>query len=95
MAYRDYQDFLKFLESKNELVRIKEPVSPYLEITEITDRVVKKGGPALLFENVVGPTHRTSSPNVMSAVMKNPSITYQSNEMNIFVIGLSILNSVN
>jgi 4-hydroxy-3-polyprenylbenzoate decarboxylase len=74
MAYRDYQDFLKFLESKNELVRIKEPVSPYLEITEITDRVVKNGGPALLFETVVGPTHRTSSPNVMSAVMKNPSI---------------------
>jgi 4-hydroxy-3-polyprenylbenzoate decarboxylase len=74
MAYRDYQDFLSFLESKNQLVRIKEPISPYLEITEVTDRVVKKGGPALLFENVVGPTHRTSSPNPDSAVMRNPSI---------------------
>jgi 4-hydroxy-3-polyprenylbenzoate decarboxylase len=74
MAYRDYQHFLEFLESKNQLVRIKEPISPYLEITEITDRVVKKGGPALLFENVVGPTHRTKSPNHMSAVMRNASI---------------------
>jgi len=36
------------------LVRIKEPVSPYLEITEITDRVCKAGGPALLFEQVPG-----------------------------------------
>lgn len=45
-----------------------------MEITEITDRVVKKGGPALLFENVVGPTHRTSSPNPQSAVQRNPSI---------------------
>jgi 4-hydroxy-3-polyprenylbenzoate decarboxylase len=74
MAYRDYRHFLEFLESKKELVRIKEPISPYLEITEITDRVVKKGGPALLFENVVGPTHRTSTPNPMSAVMNHASI---------------------
>jgi 4-hydroxy-3-polyprenylbenzoate decarboxylase len=74
MAYRDFQHFLEFLESKGELRRINEPMSPYLEITEVTDRVVKKGGPALLFENVVGPTHRTSSPNPMSAVMNHPSI---------------------
>jgi 4-hydroxy-3-polyprenylbenzoate decarboxylase len=74
MAYRDYRHFLEFLESKGELKRITEEVSPYLEITEITDRVVKKGGPALLFENVVGPTHRTSSPNPQSAVQRNPSI---------------------
>jgi 4-hydroxy-3-polyprenylbenzoate decarboxylase len=74
MAYRDYRHFLEFLESKKELVRINEPVSPYLEITEVTDRVVKRGGPALLFENVVGPSHRTSTPNPMSAVMNHPSI---------------------
>jgi 4-hydroxy-3-polyprenylbenzoate decarboxylase len=74
MAYRDFQHFLEVLESKGELKRIGEPVSPYLEITEITDRVVKKAGPALLFENVVGPTHRTSTPDPMSAVMRNPSI---------------------
>ena len=74
MAYRDFQHFLEVLESKGELKRITEAVSPYLEITEITDRVVKKGGPALLFENVQGPTHRTSSTNPQSAVMNNPSI---------------------
>ena len=74
MAYRDFQHFLEVLESKGELKRISEPVSPYLEITEIADRVVKKAGPALLFENPVGPSHRTSSSNVMSAVMNHPSI---------------------
>ena len=78
MAYRDFQHFLEVLESKGELKRISEPISPYLEITEVTDRVVKKAGPALLFENVVGPTHRTSSPNPLSAVMRNPSIDPQS-----------------
>lgn len=74
MAYRDFQHFLEVLDSKGELKRITEPVSPYLEITEITDRIVKKGGPALLFENPVGPPHRLGSPNVMSAVMNHPSI---------------------
>ena len=54
MAYKDLQAFVKALEKKGELVRIKEPVSPYLEITEITDRVCKRYGPALLFENVSG-----------------------------------------
>jgi 4-hydroxy-3-polyprenylbenzoate decarboxylase len=42
------------LDRRGELRRISEPVSPYLEITEITDRVCKKGGPALLFEQVAG-----------------------------------------
>ena len=46
------QEFINFLESKNELVRIKEECDPVLEITEIADRVMKKGGPALLFEKV-------------------------------------------
>ncbi len=53
-AYKDLQEFLKRLESEGELLRIKEPVSVELEITEITDRVVKEGGPALLFERVKG-----------------------------------------
>lgn len=74
MAYRSFQHFLDFLDSKGQLRRINHPVSPYLEITEITDRVVKAGGPALLFENVVGPPHRLGSPNVKSAVLNNPSI---------------------
>jgi 4-hydroxy-3-polyprenylbenzoate decarboxylase len=54
MGYRNLQEFIARLEKAGELVRIKEPVSPYLEITEITDRVSKLGGPALLFENVPG-----------------------------------------
>jgi 4-hydroxy-3-polyprenylbenzoate decarboxylase len=54
MAYCDLQDFIRKLEKHGELVRIKEPVSPVLEITEITDRVCKLLGPALLFENVQG-----------------------------------------
>lgn len=74
MAYRDFQHFLDVLESQGELKRIREPVSPYLEITEITDRVMKAGGPALLFEHVVGPPHRLGTVNPMSAVMGHPSI---------------------
>jgi 4-hydroxy-3-polyprenylbenzoate decarboxylase len=54
MAYKSLQHFVEVLERQGELVRITEPVSPVLEITEITDRVSKKFGPALLFENVPG-----------------------------------------
>ncbi len=51
MAYRDQNHFIKVLEDAGELVRIKEYVNPHLEITEITDRISKAYGPALLFEN--------------------------------------------
>ncbi len=56
MAYRDFQDFIAQLEQAGELRRITAPVDPYLEITEIADRVMKMpdGGPALLFENPRG-----------------------------------------
>lgn len=74
MAYRDFQHFLQVLESQGELKRIAEPVSPYLEITEIADRVMKREGPALLFENPVGPPHRLGTPSHESAVMNHPSI---------------------
>lgn len=56
MGYKNLQEFIKRLEKEGELKRITEPVSPYLEITEITDRVCKKNGPALLFTNVPGYT---------------------------------------
>ncbi|HQW23759.1 MAG TPA: menaquinone biosynthesis decarboxylase, partial [Bacteroidia bacterium] len=49
--YRNTQHWIKTLEEKGELVRIKEYVNPELEITEITDRISKQYGPALLFEN--------------------------------------------
>jgi len=54
MAYRDIQEFAVLLEKKGLLKRIKVQVDAELEITEITDRVCKKNGPALLFENVKG-----------------------------------------
>jgi 4-hydroxy-3-polyprenylbenzoate decarboxylase len=54
VAYKDLQEFIQVLESKGELIRIKTQVDPELEITEISDRVSKKYGPALLFENVKG-----------------------------------------
>lgn len=48
------RQFIDFLEARGELVRVREPVDAHLEITEITDRTTKGGGPALLFENVRG-----------------------------------------
>lgn len=54
MKYRDLRDFIDGLESKGELVRISEPVDPNLEITEICDRTLRSGGPAILFENPIG-----------------------------------------
>ncbi len=54
MKYRDLRDFIKQLEKQGELKRITIPVDPYLEITEICDRTLKQGGPALLFENPTG-----------------------------------------
>lgn len=51
MSYTGLKDFIIDLEKKNELLRIKEYVNPVLEITEITDRITKSGGKALLFEN--------------------------------------------
>ena len=56
MPYHSLREFIDRLENENELVRIKDHVSPILEITEITDRVSKQpgGGKALLFENVEG-----------------------------------------
>ncbi|WP_422410136.1 MULTISPECIES: 4-hydroxy-3-polyprenylbenzoate decarboxylase [unclassified Endozoicomonas] len=54
MKYRDLRDFIKLLEKQGELVRIKTEVDPYLEMTEISDRTLRKKGPALLFENPKG-----------------------------------------
>jgi 4-hydroxy-3-polyprenylbenzoate decarboxylase len=48
---RDLRDWIALLEREGELHRVAAEVDPYLEITEVTDRVVKAGGPALLFEN--------------------------------------------
>ena len=54
MAYSDLRDFIRRLEKEGELKRISVEVDPVLEITEITDRVTRAGGPALLFERPRG-----------------------------------------
>ncbi|MDE3180261.1 MAG: menaquinone biosynthesis decarboxylase [Acidobacteriota bacterium] len=50
MAYNNLREFISCLERENELKRVKVPMDVDLEITEVTDRVSKAGGPALLFE---------------------------------------------
>lgn len=55
--YNDLRDFIQRLEKGNELKRIKMEVDPILEVAEITDRISKQMGPALLFENVKGSSH--------------------------------------
>ena len=54
MQYRDLRDFISQLENSGQLRRIQHPVDPRLEITEICDRTLRAGGPALLFENPKG-----------------------------------------
>ncbi|MWP61433.1 4-hydroxy-3-polyprenylbenzoate decarboxylase [Gilliamella sp. Pas-s25] len=54
MHFSNFRDFLDYLEQQGELKRITFPVNPYLEMTEIADRVLRNEGPALLFENPIG-----------------------------------------
>jgi len=54
MKYKDLRDFIARLEQDGELKRIAVEVDPYLEMTEICDRTLRAGGPALLFENPKG-----------------------------------------
>ncbi len=54
MKYKDLRDFIAKLEREGELKRIGVEVDPYLEMTEICDRTLRAGGPAILFENPKG-----------------------------------------
>ncbi|SDI36831.1 3-octaprenyl-4hydroxybenzoate decarboxylase [Ferrimonas sediminum] len=54
MKFRDIREFISHLEQAGELKRVNAEVDPHLEMTEISDRVLRSGGPALLFENVKG-----------------------------------------
>ncbi|WP_207061586.1 4-hydroxy-3-polyprenylbenzoate decarboxylase [Motiliproteus sp. SC1-56] len=54
MKYKDLRDFIQGLEDRGELVRVKAEVDPHLEMTEICDRTLRAGGPAILFENPKG-----------------------------------------
>lgn len=62
MAYSSLRDFMAMLEADGLLKRVTQPVSMNLEVTEIQDRVLRAGGPALLFENV---THLDGRPSEM------------------------------
>ena len=53
MAYRSLRDFIARLEEAGELVRVNEPVSTVLEMTEIQTRLIAEGGPAVIFENPI------------------------------------------
>ncbi|PAU36376.1 3-octaprenyl-4-hydroxybenzoate carboxy-lyase [Vibrio coralliilyticus] len=54
MSFKDLRDFIAHLEQEGKLKRISEPVDPHYEMTEISDRTLRAGGPALLFENPIG-----------------------------------------
>src|SRR5215469_13382792 len=57
MPFASLSDFIDALRRAGELQVVRAGVDPHLEISEITDRVVKEGGPALLFRNVRGSEH--------------------------------------
>lgn len=72
MKYRDLRDFIRQLEALGELKRVGTEVSTHLEITEICDRVLRAGGPALLFENVTQPGRGKSSMPVLANLFGTP-----------------------
>jgi len=79
VAYADLREFISRLESAGSLRRIRAEVDPVLEITEITDRVSKAGGPALLFESVRGSRmpvliNAFGSPDRMNLALETPSL---------------------
>ncbi len=65
MAYRSLRDFIEALEKSGQLVRVSEPVSTFLEMTEIQTRVIAEKGPAILFENVVDETGKKAEMPVL------------------------------
>src|SRR6478609_10851761 len=66
MAYRSLRDFLARLEEAGELVRVKQPVSTVLEMTEIQTRLIAQGGPAVIFEN---PIKADGTPSAMPVLV--------------------------
>ncbi|MFZ7131401.1 MAG: menaquinone biosynthesis decarboxylase [Eubacteriales bacterium] len=90
MAFKDMQDFIKKLEKQNELVRITAEVDSQLEITEITDRVSKAHGPALLFENVKGSAY----PVLINSMGSYKRMSMALGVKNLDEIGESILDLI-
>ena len=54
MKYDDLRDFIQQLESAGQLKRVSAEIDPFLQMTEVCDRTLRAGGPALLFENPKG-----------------------------------------
>jgi 4-hydroxy-3-polyprenylbenzoate decarboxylase len=79
VAFQSLGEFLSALESRGDLVRVTRPVSRDLEITEVTQRVLRADGPALLFENVPGAsmpvvTNLLGSPRRIAAALGAKSV---------------------
>ncbi len=72
MKYHDLRDFIAQLEKIGELKRISVPVSTHLEMTEICDRVLRAQGPAILFENVIGPDNKKHPMPVLANLFGTP-----------------------
>src|ERR1700742_177729 len=66
MPYRSLRDFMAKLEAAGELVRVKEPVSTVLEMTEIQTRLIAQGGPAVIFEK---PIKADGTPSAMPVLV--------------------------
>jgi 4-hydroxy-3-polyprenylbenzoate decarboxylase len=65
MGYKSLRDFISRLEAERELVRVREPVSTVLEMTEIQTRLLAEGGPAVLFEKPIGADGKPSAMPVL------------------------------
>ncbi|OGV98317.1 MAG: menaquinone biosynthesis decarboxylase [Nitrospinae bacterium RIFCSPLOWO2_02_FULL_39_110] len=91
--YNSLRDFLARLESEGELIRIKEKVSPILEVTEITDRICKSsdGGKAILFENVDGSDPRLNNSGTGVPVLIN---TFGSKKRMAMALGVNDVEEV-
>lgn len=72
MKYKDLRDFLSLLRKHDDLKTISHPVSPHLELTEISQRVLHKEGPALLFENVKPGSGEASDIPVLTNLFGTP-----------------------
>src|SRR5438270_10732290 len=68
MPYASLREFITRLEGAGRLVRVRAPVSPFLEMTEIQTRLLAEGGPAVLFENVVHPSAMSVLVNLFGTV---------------------------
>jgi 4-hydroxy-3-polyprenylbenzoate decarboxylase len=87
MAFKNSTDFIQRLEKEGELVRIKTEINPILEVSEITDRIIKAGGKALLFENT-----GTDFPILMNAMGSKKRIEIALNVNDVEDLGNQIKN---